>query len=115
MVKSRGIRTRSNVRPILETYVVSEVIKSYLHHGRIPRIYFYRDKEKREVDLLIEENGVVYPIEIKKSAKIVNNTFHGFSVLKHLNIKIEHGVILSFVKDLIPIDEDIDAAPISFI
>ncbi len=101
--------------PILETYAVSEILKSYLHHGRIPRIYFYRDKEKREIDLLIEENGVIYPIEIKKSAKITNNNFYGFSVLKQLNTNIGHGAVLSFVKDLIPIGENSDAVPINFI
>lgn len=100
---------------ILETYVVSEVLKSYLHHGRVPRIYFYRDKEKREIDLLIEENDTVYPIEVKKSAKVVDNNFSGFAVLKQLNINVGHGAILSFVKNLIPIGKDIDAVPISFI
>lgn len=57
---------------ILETWVIAEIIKSYLHHSRSPRVYFYRDKEKREIDLLIEENGILYPIEIKKSAAIHN-------------------------------------------
>lgn len=110
-VLERGVMSGA----ILETYAVSEVMKSYLHHGRIPRLYFYRDKEKREIDLLIEENGIIYPIEIKKSATIINNHFNGFSVLNQLNINIGHGAILSFVKDLIPMSEDIDAVPISFI
>lgn len=101
--------------PILETYVVSEILKSYIHNGRIPRIYFYRDKEKREIDVLIEENGILYPIEVKKSAKIADKTFNGFSILKHLNITIGHGAILCFVKELVPLEKDIDAAPISFI
>jgi len=57
---------------LLETYAVSEVVKSYLHHGKTPRIYFYRDKEKREIDLLIEQNGFLYPIEIKKTASVKN-------------------------------------------
>lgn len=100
---------------ILETYAVSEILKSYLHHGHIPRIYFYRDKEKREIDLLIDENGTLYPVEIKKSAKIRDNHFYGFSVLKHLNVNVGHGAILSFVRDLVPIEQNIDAVPISFI
>ena len=55
---------------MLETWVVSEIIKSYLHYGRTPRIYLYRDKDKREIDVLIEENGTLYPEEIKKTASI---------------------------------------------
>jgi predicted AAA+ superfamily ATPase len=53
---------------ILETYAVSEVIKSYWHNGEQPRIYFYRDKEQREIDLIIEKNNKLYPVEIKKTA-----------------------------------------------
>ena len=61
---------------MLETWVVSEIIKSYLHHGRTPRIYFYRDKDKREVDMLIEENGTLYPIEIKKTVCCVSQMLY---------------------------------------
>ncbi len=48
---------------MFETWTITEIIKSYLHNGRSPRIYFYRDKDKREIDLLIEESGTLYPIE----------------------------------------------------
>lgn len=96
---------------ILETWVVSEIIKSYLHQGRTPRVYFYRDKEKREVDLLIEENGKLYPIEIKKTASIQNSGFKGFDVLQSLNRPIAHGGLICFVNALMPISKDTDAIP----
>ena len=51
---------------ILETFVIAEILKSYLHNGRKPNISFYRDKDKKEIDVILEENGKVYPIEIKK-------------------------------------------------
>lgn len=63
---------------ILETWVVADIIKSYLHHSRGPRVYFYRDKEKREIGLLIEENGILYPVEIKKSVAIHTMKFREF-------------------------------------
>lgn len=96
---------------MLETWVVSEIIKSYLHHGRTPRVYFYRDKDKREVDLLIEENGTLYPIEIKKTASIQNMHFKGFDMLDKLGMPIGHGGVLCFTKDLLPLSEGIDAIP----
>lgn len=96
---------------MLETWVVSEIIKSYLHHGRTPRIFFYRDKEKKEVDLLIEENGTIYPIEIKKTASIQNMNFKGFDMLDKLGIPIGHGGVLCFTKNLLPISQGIDAIP----
>jgi predicted AAA+ superfamily ATPase len=100
---------------ILETYVVSEIIKSYLHNGRRPQLYFYRDKEKREVDLLIEQNGKLHPVEIKKTGSIQNNHFSGFDFLKNLNFPIGHGCVLCFVNSLIPLSKDIDAVPIGYL
>jgi hypothetical protein len=101
--------------PMLETWVISEIIKSYLHHGRIPRVYFYRDKDKREVDLLIEENGTLYPIEIKKTASIQNAGFKGFDMLVNLNMPIGHGGVLCMVGALTPIGNNVDAIPVGYI
>jgi len=100
---------------ILETFVISEIIKSYLHNGRSPRIYFYRDKEKREVDLLIEENGKLYPIEIKKTASIKNMRLKDFDFLHNLNVTVAHGGVICFVKSLTPLSNNIDAIPVGYI
>lgn len=100
---------------MLETYVISEIIKSYLHNGRSPRIYFYRDKEKREIDLIIEENGQLYPIEIKKTATITSQDYSNFSVLKNLNIPISHGSVICMVNSLVALSKDVDAVPVGWI
>ena len=97
---------------MLETWIISEIIKSYLHHGRTPRVYFYRDKDKREVDLLIEENGVLHPVEIKKTASVQNMNFKGFDMLEKLDLPVGHGGVICFTKDLLPIAEGADAIPI---
>ena len=100
---------------MLETWVVSEIIKSYLHHGRTPRIYFYRDKDKREVDVIIEENGMLYPIEIKKTASIQNLNFKGFDILDKLSMPIGHGGVLCFTNALLPISKYADAIPVGYL
>ncbi|MEI7668487.1 MAG: ATP-binding protein [Pseudomonadota bacterium] len=100
---------------ILETWVVSEIIKSYLHHGRTPRIYFYRDKDKRELDVIIEENGTLYPIEINKTASIQNLNFKGFEILDKLGIPIGHGGVLCFTNALLPISKNVDAIPMGYL
>lgn len=100
---------------MLETYVVSEIIKSYIHNGRNPNIYFYRDKEKREIDLLIEENNLLYPIEIKKTASIKDLKFQPFDLLEKLDVKVGRGAVLCFVNLALPLSKDIDAIPISWI
>jgi len=100
---------------MLETWVVSELIKSYLHQGRTPRIYFYRDKDKREVDVIIEENGTLYPIEIKKTASIQNLNFKGFEILDKLGLPIGHGGVLCFTNALLPISKNVDAIPVGYL
>ena len=51
-----------------ESYVFSEIYKSYLNAGKEPPLYYYRDKDKKEIDILLYQNGTIFPIEIKKSA-----------------------------------------------
>ena len=100
-----------------ETWVVSEIYKSYLNAGKRPPLYFYRDSNKKEIDLILYQNGVVNPLEIKKGAAPQNATRH-FSVLKpiekepeadefgasHLKTTIGTGGVVCMASDLIPVD-----------
>ena len=72
-----GWKTKEQVKngamagSLFETFVFSEIAKSYLNAGKtLDNIYYYRDKDKKEIDFIIEENGILYPIEIKMSATI---------------------------------------------
>lgn len=58
---------------ILETYVVSEIIKTFQNKGYsdVP-ICFYRDYDNNEIDLIIESDGILYPVEIKKTINLKN-------------------------------------------
>ncbi len=100
---------------MLETYVVSEIIKSYLHNGRNPRVYFYRDNKKNEVDFLIEENGTLYPLEIKKTASPSRADCKVFDYLKGVKTPVGHGGVICFVSTLVPLVEDIDAIPVGYL
>lgn len=74
-----------------ESFVVSEIIKSYYNKGVLePPIYFYRDKDMNEIDLLIEENGTLYPIEMKKHADPSKEDTDAFGLLDKLP-GIRHG------------------------
>lgn len=53
---------------LLENYTVSEIMKSYQNAGKTPYLYFYRDHDAKEIDLVIESDGRLYPMEIKKAA-----------------------------------------------
>lgn len=68
-----------------ESFVISEIIKSYYNKGILePPLYFYRDKDMNEIDLLIEEGGTLYPIEMKKHADPQKRDVQAFSVLDRI-------------------------------
>jgi predicted AAA+ superfamily ATPase len=66
---------------LLENYAVSEIIKSYHNSARDPFLYYYRDRDAKEIDLLMERDGMLYPIEIKKTATPDNRLIRVFNVI----------------------------------
>ena len=98
----------------LETYVVSEIVKSYFNCGKQTDLFYYRDIDKKEVDLLISEGDRLYPIEIKKS-KQPENADKNFGVLKKLGLDIRPGIILCLSDELVPYNRDSWYCPISLI
>lgn len=100
-----------------ETYVFTEIYKSYLNAGKEPPLYYYRDKDQKEIDLLLYQNGALSPIEIKKSAspgKAAVKNFHvldpvqepkKFGGLEELKVTIDTGNVICMAKDLLPLDE----------
>ena len=101
---------------ILESYVVSEIIKSYWHNGKRPNIYYYRDKDKREIDVLLEENGVLYPIEIKKKSNPDINDIKNFAVIeKVLQQKRGNGAVICMAETHLPLTDCDNIIPIGYL
>src|SRR5579872_3057432 len=88
---------------ILETFIFSEILKSYWHNGKRAPLYYYRDKDKKEIDLLIIQDDIIYPLEFKKSAKADKNAIKSFDVLKDRNRKIGMGGLICLSDTLLPI------------
>ncbi len=97
-----------------ETYVVTEIVKSYFNAGKAADIYYYRDVDKKEIDLLIIKGNKLYPIEIKKSKEPANPD-KNFSVLKKLNLEVQPGLIICMSDELIPYNRDCWYCPVSAI
>jgi predicted AAA+ superfamily ATPase len=97
---------------ILETYVIGEILKSYLHNGKEPLISFYRDFNQNEIDILLEENGTLYPIEIKKTANPDLSDIKVFSQIEKLGKKTGTGAILCFKDERIPLSREIVSIPV---
>lgn len=98
-----------------ENFVIVEIIKSYYNSGELrPPIYFYRDKEKKEIDLIIEENGKLHPIEIKKSANPSKEMISNFKVLEKLGNVGEGGIICMY-DTIIDLDEKNKVIPYRYL
>ena len=102
---------------IFETYIVSEIIKSFVNQGKDVRkhLYYYRDNYQKEIDLLINYNNIIYPVEIKKSANPRRDAIKNFDVVKSFETKVGNGIILCMIKDIIAIDENNYMVPIEYI
>lgn len=97
-----------------ETYVVSEIVKSCYNAGKRPDLYYYRDIDGKEVDLLIVEGNKVYPMEIKK-AKMPEHADKNFSVLNKLKLDVQPGVILCMADEMLPLTRDTWYFPVTAI
>ena len=100
-----------------ESHVFSEIYKSFLNAGKEPPIFYYRDKDQKEIDLLLYQNGVLFPIEIKKASSPGKSAIKNFRVLKPatqdapidgletLKVEIGTGSVICMANDLLPVDE----------
>jgi len=100
-----------------ESWVFSEIYKSWLNAGKEPPLFYYRDKDKRKIDLLLVENGKLYPIEIKKSASPGKDAVKHFKVLQPVaeperfgaleqhKLEVGHGAVICMANDLLPVDQ----------
>ncbi|MBC2744358.1 MAG: DUF4143 domain-containing protein, partial [Desulfosarcina sp.] len=62
---------------LFENHVVAETAKAYLHHRRTPPLFFWRDRTGHEIDLVIEEAGLLYPVEIKSAQTLSGDMLNG--------------------------------------
>lgn len=97
----------------VETYAVSEIIKSYIHNGKTPNIYYCRTLNQEEIDVVIEQNDKVYPIEIKQTATPNISMAKNFKLVDEQKKGI--GCILCLSEKFIPINKDLYVIPISYI
>jgi len=100
-----------------ENFVIAEIIKSYYNQGIIDLpLYFYRDKDMCEIDLLIENDGVLYPIEIKKHADPSKRDIAAFEKIDDLpNITRGGGGVICLYDKLISLTGKDKVIPISYL
>ena len=97
---------------ILENYVVSEIRKTYLNCGKELFIYYYRDKQQQEIDLILETDNKLHPIEIKKTSNPTISMTKNFAVLNKTTIDIGQGAIICMKDSLSALDSNTLLIPI---
>lgn len=88
-----------------ENYVISELLRHYAYGKSKVNLNFYRDNKMKEIDLLIEENGVLHPVEIKKTASPDKSAIKAFSVLKSAERQVGTGAVICMSDMVLPLDE----------
>jgi hypothetical protein len=109
---ARALEAGAFAGAMLETWVVGELLKSYWHNGADAPFYYYRDRDGKEIDLLILRNGVFHPLEIKKSAAPSRDDVRSFQSLPRLRVPIGAGGVICLVADLLPLTADTHAIPV---
>ncbi len=99
--------------PILETWVIAELLKSYWHNGRHAPFYFYRDKDQKEIDLLILQDGIAYPLEFKKTASPTKEDVRHFRALEKLKMPIGSGGVICLARQNLPITPSTQSIPVA--
>ncbi len=102
---------------IFETFVISEIVKSYYNVGILnPPIFFYRDKNMVEIDLLIVKDATLYPVEIKKNTNFDIKDIKQFNILKkNKTIKVGIGGLICMNRDLLKLNDGNYVIPINFL
>mgnify|MGYP000884892025 CR=1 FL=1 len=100
---------------VLETWVVSEVIKSYWHAGQRAPLYYFRNRDGREIDLLIVRDGTVYPVEIKKTTAPRRDAVGQFVSLERLGMRVGPGGIVCLADTMLPMTGTVNAIPVGLI
>ena len=101
----------------LKSFVISELVKNKRNNKETLNydFYYYRDRDQKEIDLIIELDNIIYPFEIKKTANPSLSMIKNFSVLNNNGLKVGNGGLLCFYPDIIPLDEHNKSYPLTVI
>lgn len=97
---------------VLGNYVVAEIRKTYLNNGREPFMYYYRDKDAKEIDIVLEQDGVLNPIEIKKTSNPGTELIKVFGLLDRSSTPRSKGAVICMKPGFSAIDRDNYIVPV---
>lgn len=96
---------------ILETWIIGEILRGWWHNGMEAPLYFYRDKDGKELDGLLVRNGVFHPLEIKKTVSPDKNDIRHFATLERLGLPVGQGAVICLCRESLPLTETVCTVP----
>lgn len=116
-VSSNTLQKSNYSGQIFETYIISEIVKSYANNQYDPKkhLYYYRDNNGKEIDLLVIYENNIYPVEIKKSSNPDKDSIKNFSVVEKFEMNSPNGAVICLTKDIHAIDSKNYMIPIEYI
>ena len=100
---------------ILETYVFTEMLKSWWHAGKMPPVYYYRDKEGKEIDFLFVQDQVFHPVEVRKSLSPRRGWAASFTALDRFKQGWAEGGVVRLCREMLPLSDKVTAIPLGLI
>ncbi len=100
---------------LLENFAVSEIAKGYQNNARDPFMYYYRDRDDNEIDVVLERDGTLFPIEIKKTASPDRRITKAFSVLDKPPMKLGTSAVLCLTDSFGAFDRNNLIVPVSYL
>lgn len=99
---------------IFETFIVSEILKSFMNSGKsLHDVWFYRDTKKREIDLVIQDGHILHPVEIKVSATVRKDAVKNFACLENLpGYEVSFGHVICQTPEPYFITRTVQAVPV---
>ena len=98
---------------IFESFVFAEILKSYYNDGVVkPPLYYYRDKDKNEIDLLIADGDTLHPVEIKTTSDPAKSAAGAFRLLNNIpNMQTGSGAVICLAKECLPLTDNVWTVP----
>lgn len=87
-----------------ENYVIIELVKNFSYSSAKANLTYYRDSNAKEIDVMVEENGLIHPLEIKKSANPDRREIKKYEIIDKTNLERGSGGIICMCEEVIPID-----------
>ncbi len=98
---------------LFENHVVAQLLASYRHRGLEPPLWFWRDKEGHEVDVLIAEDGKLFAVEVKLSAAPDRKALAGMRAIERSGTQLAEGAVICLAQERMPLTRTVQVIPVS--